>query len=106
MILRLMPYFTVHIYYPVLELLHLQIDSVGCNYDILTCYFLKLRTTIFLCKNLIHINISGNLKTIDHLNLQNHIKTGNFLKARRTVFPSNNDEAQRYFITFSLMMKN
>ena len=24
MILRLMPYFTVHIYYPVLELLHLQ----------------------------------------------------------------------------------
>lgn len=68
--------------------------------------FFKLHTIIFLCKNLIHINISGNLQTINHLNLQNHIKTGNFLKAKRKMFPSNNDEAQRYFITVSLMMKN
>lgn len=53
-----------------------------------------------------HVNISENLKTVSHLILHNRIKSGNFLKAKWIMFPSNKDEAQRYSITFSQMMKN
>ena len=65
-----MPYFTVHIYYPVLEFYtYKQTDSVDCNYYILTCYFLNYILLYFCVKILTHINISGNLQTINHLNL-------------------------------------